>query len=214
MVQQDTEAKGSPRQVLARRPLRAWRTTDLVTTAMIGVTFGVAYLGWGYVYNGLQPVFAAFPPLVGFLIGFWFLAGTVAGLVVRRPGAALVAEIVAASVEPLMGGSWGVGTLLSGVMQGLGVELAFALFAYRSFRPSVTVLGGMLAGVLACVGFEWWSYWADWSWPWKIAYLGIVAVSGAVFAGMGGPALVRALANTGVLDHFPPGQERLRRQAV
>lgn len=214
MVQQDTEAEGSKSAVLARRPLMEWRTTDLVTTAMIGVTFGVAYLGWGYVYNGIQPVFVGFPPLAGFLAGFWFLAGTVAGLVVRRPGAALVAEVVAASVESLIGGSWGVGTLLSGIMQGLGVELAFALFAYRSFGPAVTVLGGMLAGTFACVGFEWWSYWVDWSWSWKIAYLVILAVSGAVFAGLGGPALVRALATTGVLDHFPPGQERLRRQAV
>ncbi|PID54571.1 MAG: ABC transporter permease [Micrococcales bacterium] len=192
----------------------AWRTADLVTTAMIGVTFGVAYLLWGYVYHGLEPGTVGFPPIAGVLVGFWFLAGTVAGLVVRRPGAALAAELLAASVEPLLGGSWGAGTLMSGLMQGLGVELAFALFAYRSFRIPVTVLGGVFAGLFESVGWEWWSYWAEWSWTWKLVYAGILAVSGALFAGLGGPALVRALARTGALDAFPPGKQRLRDSAV
>jgi energy-coupling factor transport system substrate-specific component len=42
---------------------------------------------------------------------------------------------------------------------------------------------------------------------WKAVYLGCGMVSGAVIAGVGGWLLVRALARTGALNAFPPGQE-------
>ena len=37
--------------------LQPWRTIDLVTAALIGVTFGVAYWGWSTAYTTLtEPV--------------------------------------------------------------------------------------------------------------------------------------------------------------
>lgn len=200
--------------VTAKGPLLAYRTVDLVTTAMIGVALGVAYQGWGYVFNAVQPAFVGFPPASGLLAGLWFVSGTIAALVVRRPGAAVVAELLAACVEAFLGSSWGPATLISGLLQGIGVELAFAFFAYRSFRPWWAALGGILAASFECVGYEWWSYWRDWGLDWKLVYLAVTAFSGAVFCGLLAPALVRALAATGVLDTFPPGREHRQASAV
>jgi energy-coupling factor transport system permease protein len=199
--------------VLARRPLTAWRSIDIVTAAMLGVAFGVGYWGWDQAYNVLSPAFNGFPPSSGLVGGVWLLAGVVIGLVVRRPGAAVFGEVMAASVELTLGNTWGATTFVSGLIEGLGVEVVLAVFLYRRFGPVAAALGGALAGVAEAV-FEWSVYYSDYSTGWKLAYAAIFAVSGAVVAGVGGWLLTRALARTGALNAFPPGQEAHRAPAI
>ena len=197
---------GGRKAVLAQRPLAGWRSIDIITTAMLGVAFGVGYWGWDQAYSLLSPAFNGFPPSSGLVGGVWLLAGVVAALVVRRPGAAVFAELVAASVELTLGNSWGATTFVSGLIEGLGVEVVFALFIYRRYGPVVAGLAGAVAATAEAV-FEWSVYYADYSVGWKLAYAGIFAVSGALVAGVGGWLLTRGLAETGALNPFPPGQE-------
>ncbi len=185
-------------------PLR-WRTVDLITTVMIGVVFGVIFIGWGSLTNLTSPLFLALPPLSGLLGGFWWLPAVVAALVIRRPGAALLAELVAASVEPLLGGQWGLATLVSGVLQGVGVELGFLLLAYRRFTLVPAILGGAIAGLLE-TPYEWFAYFPEWVAGWAVLYAVTMGISGAIIAGVGGYALTKALARTGVLAPFPIGR--------
>lgn len=196
------------------RPERGrWRTVDLVTVVMLGVAFGVIFIGWGLVTNVFDPVFAALKPLQGLVYGFFWIPAVVAALIVRRPGAALLAELVAASVEPLLGGQWGLTTLGSGLLQGLGVELGFALFAYRRWTLLPAALGGALAGLFE-TPYEWRVYYREWA----IGYAGLyglaMAISGAVLAGLLGSALVRALAATGALAPFAAGRERIESRRI
>ncbi|WP_432495522.1 ECF transporter S component [Kineococcus auxinigenes] len=193
-----------------RRPVGSWRTVDTVTAAVLGVAFGVVFWGWHFAYSALDPLFALFPPVAGLVAGVWLLPAVIGALVVRRPGAALLTEVVAASVEALLGTQWSAGVLVSGVLQGLGVEIAVALFLWRRWNLGVAVLGGVLAACLESV-YEWSAYWAAWSFDWKLVYAGFFAVSGAVIAGLGGWALVRALARTGALSAFAAGHEHRSR---
>jgi len=200
--------------ILATRPLMGWRTIDLLTCAFLGVVFGVVYWAWGLAYQGPNTlVAAAFPPLGALTNWPWLMAGVVGGLVIRRPGAAFFAELLAAVVEMLVGTQWGAGTFWSGAIEGLGAELAFALLAYRSFGPLTAGLSGALAGALEAV-FEWYSYWADWGMGYRLAYLVLLAASGAVLAGGLSWLLTRGLARAGALGAFPPGQEARERRAV
>jgi energy-coupling factor transport system permease protein len=201
-----TTAGAERAAVLARPPLAGWRSIDIITVAMLGVAFGVGYWGWDQAYNLLSPAFNGFPPSSGLVGGVWLLAGVVCGLVVRRPGAAVFGELVAASVELTLGNSWGATTFVSGLIEGLGVEVVLAVLLYRRFGPVAAALGGALAAVAEAV-FEWSVYYSDYSTGWKLAYAAIFAVSGAVVAGVGGWLLTRALARTGALNPFPPGQE-------
>ena len=188
--------------------LLAWRGVDLLTAAMLAVAFGVVF--WGFdtvVYPLISTATAGFPPAGELSLGVWLVPAVVGGLVVRRPGAALFTELVAANVELFLGNRWGVAVLLSGVLQGLGVELVLAAVRWRRFGPVVAALGGALAAVLEIVGYEWWSYVPDYSPTWKVLYLLFGVVSGTLVAGLGGWALVRALARSGALNAFPPGQE-------
>lgn len=200
--------------IRATRPLMGWRTVDLLTVAFLGAAFGVAYWGWGILYNGpLSAIQFAFAPLGGLFAGTWFIAGVVGGLVVRRPGAALLCEVIAALVSMLPGTEWGATVLVSGIVQGLGTELVFALFGYRFFGLLAAVLAGAMAGPFAAA-YESTTWIQDWSMGWKLAYAGVLAFSGAVIAGLGGWALTRALARAGALNAFPPGQEAREHRAV
>jgi len=190
-----------------------YRTIDLVTAATLGVAFGVAYWGWFLAYNGLSAAFTAYQPATGLLAGPWLLAGVVAGLVVRKPGAALLAELIAANVEYLIGNQWGASTIVSGLLQGLGIEIVLALVLYRRFGVVVAAAGAVVAAGLESV-YEWGVYFADWGLTYQLVYLACFAVSGALVAGVGGYLLVRALASTGALDAFAVGREHRERHAV
>ena len=92
------------RSLTATRPLMGWRTVDILTIAFLGAALGVAFWGWGVFYNGpITALKIGYAPLMGLFSGPWFLAGVVGGLVVRRPGAALFCEVVAALVAMLPG---------------------------------------------------------------------------------------------------------------
>lgn len=210
-----TTAREGVRTVLATRPLGAWRTVDLLTVTFLGAAFGIAYWGYGLLYNGpISALGLGLQPVFGLFVGVWFLAGVVGGLVVRRPGAALACEVVAALVSMLPGTQWGVTVLVSGVLQGLGAELVFALFAYRAFGPLVAVLAGAASAPLEWAYEVFFTYYVDWSMDWKLLYLVTMAVSGAVLAGLLGWAITRSLAKGGALGAFPPGQEERERRAV
>ncbi|KGN37917.1 ECF transporter S component [Knoellia subterranea] len=202
------------RSILATRPLMGWRTVDILTIAFLGAALGIAFWGWGVFYNGpLSAITFGFAPLGGLFAGPWFLAGVVGGLVVRRPGAALFCEVVAALVSMIPGTEWGATTLVSGIVQGLGTELAFALLGYRAFGIAAAMLAGALAGPFAAF-YESFTWIQDWSFAWKAAYAGVLAFSGAVVAGAGGWLLTRALAVAGALNAFPPGQEHRENRAL
>jgi len=185
-----------------------WRGVDLVTAAMLAVALGVMFWGFDtFIYPILLTATAGFPPAGELMLGVWLLPAVVGALVIRRPGAALFTELVAANVELFLGNRWGAAVLLSALLQGLGVELAIALFRHRRFGLAVAVLGGTLSAVFEIVFYEWYSYVAEYSTAWKAIYLACGMVSGAIIAGVGGWALVRALARAGALNAFPPGQE-------
>ena len=197
-----------PRTILASGRLLSWRGIDLITAAMLAVAFGVVFWGFDtFVYPVVSAATAGFPPLGELSLGVWLVPAVVGGLVVRRPGAALFTELVAANVELFLGNRWGLAVLLSGLLQGLGVELVLAATRWRRFGRVTAVLGGVAAAALEIVGYEWWAYTPDYSPAWRVIYLLCGVVSGAVVAGLGGWALVRYLARAGALGAFPAGQE-------
>jgi len=187
----------------------SWRTVDIVVAAAIAVAFGVIFWAWNVVWSAATPFFAAVPPAQNVLYGVWLAAGVVAGLVVRKPGAAVFAELVAASVSLLLGSQWGLDAALSGLYQGLGAELGFAIFRYQRWD----LLAAMVSGALAAVG-AWLHdvplYYADLTTTDQIVIGVFMLISALVIAGIGSFWLMRALAQSGVLAQFPSGRTQMR----
>jgi energy-coupling factor transport system substrate-specific component len=192
---------------MAQPTSHRWRTADIVVTAVIAVAFGVVFAGWNALWESFQG-FAAFPPAKAIFIGVWLIPAVLAPLVIRKPGAGVFAETVAAIISTFLGSPWGTITILYGLVQGVGGEAGFAATAYRSFRLPIALIGGALAGAAAGL-IDIAVYYTDWSLTWQLAQVLISAASGLVVAGLGSWLLAKALSQTGVLDSFPSGRERV-----
>jgi len=185
-----------------------WRTIDIVIASIIAVAFGVIFWAWNALWEATAGAFTFFPPAQTLLYGIWLMPAVLAGLIIRKPGASLYTETLAALISALLGDQWGATVIPQGLVQGLGAELAFAALRYRSYRLPAAVLAGLLTGLSAAVFdfFVWNGGYALVSY--RIPYALITAASSAVVAGAGSWALVRAIAPTGVLDRFGAGRER------
>ncbi|OKI45770.1 ECF transporter S component [Micromonospora sp. CB01531] len=183
-----------------------WRTIDIVIASVLGVSFGVIFWAWGLLWNG--PADAIPLPGRAALYGVWLVPAVLGALIVRKPGAAFFTLTFAALVSVALGSSWGWTLVVQGPLEAAAGELAFALFGYRTYRLPVSLLAATLAGLAAAI-YDVFVWYPDTAWgSFRLPYILITAASALVVAGLGGVALTRALANTGVLDRFPAGRER------
>jgi energy-coupling factor transport system substrate-specific component len=183
-------------------PDTRWRTRDIVVAAVIGVAFGVVFAVWNVLYAGAEPLFAFAPPARDLMYGVWLVPAILAPLVIRKPGAALFAEMVAAGVSALLGSQWSIDTLLSGFMQGAAAELIFAFTLYRSYGVATLVVAAAASAAAAWI-HDWVLYYADIEPTIQVFRLAVMLLSAVVIAAGGSILLARSLRRTGVLDGFP-----------
>lgn len=197
---------------LARRR-GSWRVVDIVVAAVLGIACGLLFFFWntpGYAW--WEAANALTPGLGGIANGGWLVAAVIGGLVIRKPGAAVLVEVIASVVSTGLGSQWGMGTLWIGLLQGLGAELVFAALLYRRFGPIIAILAGLGAGIGSWL-YSFLTGDIAKTVTYNIVYATSSALSGAVIAGLGGWLLVRALASTGVLSRFGAGRQAHRIEA-
>ncbi|GAA4310438.1 ECF transporter S component [Klenkia terrae] len=198
-----------PTAATGQAPRRSWRTVDIVTTAVLGVAFGVVFWAWNLVFGVLAAPLDFFPPLAAVLNGVYLMPGVVAGLLVRKPGAAIFASGLAAAVSLLLGSPYGGIIIVYGLIQGLGGEIGFLLTRYRSFGWGTAVLAGVTAGLSTSI-LDNTVYYADLGfWAYKVPYTVFTVISSVLLAGVVGLLLVKALARTGALSSFASGRSRV-----
>ena len=202
--------KISPSERAASRTLR-WRVVDIVVVAVLGVATGLIFWAWNTLgslwYAGAS---AVTPGFGGIAVGIWLLGGVLGGLIIRKPGAAVLVETIGAVVSALIGNAWGITTVYSGLAQGLGAELVFAALAYKRFGLVPAILAGAGAGAGAWLLELFMSANLEKGAEFNAIYLGSLLVSGAILAGVVGWVLVRALASTGALSRFASGRDARR----
>ena len=186
-----------------------WRTVDIVVTAVLGVAFGVVFWAWNLAFGPLSAPLAFLAPLVGILNGVYLMPAVVAGLLVRKPGAAVFASTLAAAVSLLFGSPYGGIIIVYGLVQGIGGELGFLLTRYRSFGWGTAVLAGVTAGLSTSI-LDNSLYYSDLSFlGFKLPYTVFTVISSVLLAGIVGLLLVRAMARTGALSSFAAGRTRV-----
>ena len=182
-----------------------WRVVDIVVAALIAVAGGIIFWAWDQGANLISaPLNALYPPLSGLYAGGWMIPAVLGMLIVRKPGAAIFCETVAATSELVMGSQYGTTVLISGVLQGLGAELVFAALVYKKFNLPASLLAGAGAGLFCGLNdsFLPWGWNIAYSGGDKLVYIIFTAVSGAVIAGALSWLATRGLAKTGVLSSF------------
>jgi energy-coupling factor transport system substrate-specific component len=190
------------------RKQNSWQLKDVIMIAVLGVLFAVIYLAstslWLVLQAALTPLGLA-PFAVEVVYGVWFMAGSLAAFIVRRPGAAFIAEFLAAIIEMLMGNFGGPLVVLFGAIQGAGNEAGFAIFRYRRFNWVSMCLSGICAAIFSFTA-EILTGAAELLQPgFMLAKLAARVVSSIIFTGMVCYFAGKGLARSGVLKSYPAG---------
>jgi energy-coupling factor transport system permease protein len=122
-----------------------------------------------------------------------------APLIVRKPGAAIFPEMVAAGVSATLGSQGGSDTLVSGFVQGAAAELVFALVRYRNWSWPVLAAAAVATAAAAWI-HDWVLYYADIAVDLQLARGVLMAISALVFVALGSVLLERSLRRAGVLQ--------------
>ncbi len=194
--------------VVATTRSAPWRVVDIVVASVLGVAGGLVFALWNIAWRPLSE--SLVPPASAIVVGIWLFPGVLGALVIRKPGAAVYTELLAALVSALVGNQWGFATVWYGLVEGLGAEIVFALLLYRSFGLPAALLGGIGSGITVGL-LDTVVYYPDaLTGPGKLGYVALAALSGLVIAGLGSWALTRALARTGVLAGLASGRAAAR----
>lgn len=206
---------GAGAAVASGAALARWTTWESVLAAVLAGVVGVLFWAWGLtVWKAFEFAQVAIPgygyAIQDLFYGFWFLAAVLVPYIVRKPGAAVAAEVVAAIISSLLGAEWGLTVLVSGLIQGGLAEVVFAARGYRHYGLVTLILAGAAAALGSwVVDYAFW--YSTLAIPVLLLMLAARILSAALFSGVLGKWLGDALARTGVLDNTALGRELMER---
>lgn len=173
---------------------------EIVLTLVLAVALGVAFWGWTFVYEIAKP-FLKVLGLSYLVAGFWLFASVFLALIIRKPGIALVASLMAAFVESLLT-HWGLMSLAWGFVQGLGAEIIFFIFAYKKWDYKIIMLASGFSAVFSyALDYFYYDY-KSLSYRLIGLQLGSYILSSFIFAGLFSILISRRLLRLGLLDQF------------
>ncbi len=190
---------------MTETPAMTWKLRDIVVTAVLATACGAVYLGWDLLYkfvpSGVSPVLSAG------LNGLWWIAAGIVPYIVRKPGAAVLAESIGGFVEFALGSPYGIQAFTIGIVQGLGVEAGFAMGRYRRYNLPMMLFATAMGGIGNYVYSYFYYGVKDYTVLTQIGYLVVTMLSGVVFSGLLSTWIGNALKRTGVLRNFAIGRK-------
>lgn len=190
---------------------RGWTLREILIVAVLGAVFGVLYLAWVQVWLIAQAIFGAVTMDV--VMGFWFIVSIIAAAIIRKPGAALLSEVLAALVQVLLGSPAGLLLLVTGLVQGAGAEAVFAATRWKNYRLPVLMLAGVGAAI-ASFAYTWVRFdYGALAPGLLITMFALRCLSGAILGGLAGHLVVEAVYKTGVLSGLKIDHERRLQRA-
>lgn len=189
-----------------------WRFKEIVVMSALSVVFAVVYLAFLPVGKILVGFFG--PIGYDLIFGIWFIVSILAAYIIRKPGAALLSETIAALIEVLLGSAAGPMLILSGMIQGLGAEAVFAATRWKNYSTWVLMAAGAGSAVFSFAYGYFVSGYAALSSSYVIGMFVTRMISGALIAGLLGKSLSDSLAQTGVLSSFALGKEYRKKHSA
>ena len=126
---------------------------DIVVIAVIGIVFGVLSAFWQSIYIGAGAIAG---PLGSAIVGgFVCVPAILAAYIIRKPGAALLAEVISVFGQVIAGNPFGVVILVYGVAQGLPAEAVFFVTRYKKWGWPTLLAAGALSQAGSWVASVW-----------------------------------------------------------
>ena len=184
----------------------SWTLREILIVAVLGAAFGVLYLAWVQIWLIAQAIFG--PVTMDVVMGFWFIVSIIAAKIIRKPGAALLSELLTAVVQILLGSPAGLLLLVTGLVQGAGAEAVFAATRWRNYRLPVLIAAGIGAAVFSFV-YTWIRFDYGALAPGLLVAMFVLrCLSGALLGGLAGHLIAEALYRTGVLSGLAMDRDR------
>lgn len=187
---------------------KGWELRDVILMASFGLIFAILYLA---VFNVGMGISAA---LTGtglgdfafdIIYGVWFMAGTLAAYIIRKPGAGLIAELLASVIELLFGNSGGISVVITGLIQGAGTEAGFAAFRYKKWNFASMSLSSVLSGIFIYIYELFYLQYYMLAPMMHVGHLVIRSISAVVFSALLCKLIGDGLAKTGVMKNYAIG---------
>jgi energy-coupling factor transport system permease protein len=188
--------------------LSGWSTREVVVAAVVAAILGLLFMAYSVLWMALSPLLGTVPVMI--LYGFYFSAGILVPYIIRKPGAAIAGETIAAIVEVLAGSPFGVAAILAGFVQGLGAEIGFAVGGWRKYNIAIMGLSGALAAIFAYGNDFVMLGYSQLTTDLQIGIFVVMLISGVVLGGGLSKAIGDALAATGVLSSFAIGRDKTK----
>ena len=173
---------------------------EWIPAAVIAAALGVAYWAWTLVYEFTKPFLKPFG-LKYLTSGLWILGSVFLSDLIRKPGIALFASIVAAFVESIIT-QWGMSAVIYGVIQGLGAELVFAVFAYKNWSLTTLSLAAAVSAFFSYTYDYLTNEYANLATSLNLLQVTSFMISAVVLGAFLSRYLANRLLKTGLLDNF------------
>lgn len=172
--------------------------------SLIAVVFGIVFLLAVYAGAALTTVLT--PLGLGVLgyepfYGIWYMAAIITTYLIRKPVVGIVTEVIAALIEVLLGNMFGVMVLISAFIQGVGVEIPFALTKYKNYSYKVTMMSALSATILSFIWTGFRSNYLAMDWRIVLAIFVIRLLSALFFTGYVSKVICDKLDDAGILNH-------------
>ncbi len=173
---------------------------EIVIMAVIGVINGVL----GTPNAMLGRLFMTFSGSYGFLAfaaicGGFYISGPLCGYIIRKPGAATLAETMNGVAQVLSGNPNGIMVLGAGFLQGFMSDMGYAFYGYRRWTLAALSLSGALAPLLQQMPEVYFFGVGDLGISYNLLALVIRMVSGALYAVILVKPIALGLLRAGVL---------------
>jgi len=137
----------------SRLTLPRYTTIDFALLGAVAAVVSIVFWAAWFVYDISMSLLG---PLGGVIVsyGLWYVGAILAMSVVRKPGAALAGETLAAAIEAILPAPGGLYNLVYGFLQGLFAEAAYLLAGYRvntvthAVAGAASAIGTMIANLL------------------------------------------------------------------
>ena len=192
------------------KEIKIWRLKDVILSSILGALFAAISLGTALMALGpFVPAFAAigFP---GFefepVFGIFFFSATFAGYIMQKPGVPTVVGFLTGFIQVLLGSPAAATVWLSGLVQGFGAEVGFAMFRYKKWNM-ISMLVAATGATIASFILAW--YRGSWhNIAFEIVTLRFIIrlISALIISGVLAKILADRLAKAGVLKSYPLGE--------
>jgi len=191
--------------------IKKWSLKDIILSSILGAFFAAICLTTVLTLIGpAVPIFAAIG--LGGLefeiaFGIFLFSATFTPYIMQKPGVATIVGFLTGFIQVLLGSPFAATVWLSGLVQGIGAEVGFALFGYKKWNLLSVIIAATGATIASFILAWHRGSWDNLAFPIVAMRFVIRWISAILISGVLSKLLADRLAKAGVLKSYPLGAD-------